>query len=322
MRRRSPPSRSAPPPRPPPSPSTFDASGSSDPDGTIESYSWDFGDGGHASGKTPSHTYSHAGEYTVTLTVTDDEGETGEVAHQVSVADAPPLASFTVGTASPTATQPVSFDASGSSDPDGTITGYSWDFGDGTTGSGAKPSHTYSHAGEYTVTLTVTDDEGETGEVAHQVSVADAPPLASFTVGTASPTATQPVPFDASGSSDPDGTIESYSWDFGDGTTGSGAKPSHTYSHAGEYTVTLTVTDDEGETGEVAHQVSVADAPPLASFTVGTASPTATRRSPSTPPAPATPTARSKATAGTSATADTPAAKRPPIPTATLANTP
>ena len=238
----------------------FDANASTaDPaGGSIAHYSWDFGDGTtDDTGATPmdNHAYANPGQYTVTLKVTDDLNVTSTTATHTVTVDAVPKASFTA--APDRGDLAVAFDAGGSSDSFGTITSYSWDFGDGGHASGKTPSHTYSHAGEYTVTLTVTDDEGETGEVAH-VTVADAPPLASFTVGTASPTATQPVPFDASGSSDPDGTITGYSWDFGDGTTGSGAKPSHTYSHAGEYTVTLTVTDDEGEIGEVSRLVSVA----------------------------------------------------------------
>jgi PKD repeat protein len=256
-------------------PVSFDGSSSSDPGGTITGYSWDFGDGSHGSGATPTHTYAKAGSYTVTLTVTDAEGKSGEVSHLVKVADVPPSASFSVSTPSPTAGQPVSFDGSASSDPDGTISSYSWSFGDGASASGETPSHTYAKAGTYTVGLTVTDNAGLSASVEHEVKVVEAPPLASFSVSTPSPIAGQPVSFDGSTSSNPGGTITGYSWDFGDGSHGSGATPTHTYTKAGAYTVKLTVTDNAGLSASVEHTVTVADAPPGASFTVTTFSPTA-----------------------------------------------
>jgi chitodextrinase len=123
----------------------------------------------------------------------------------------PPMASFSVSPASPMATQPVAFDASASTDPDGSIADYSWNFGDGSHASGTAASHTYAHAGRYTVELTVGGVGGPTDSASEVVQVDDAPPLASFSVNTRSPTTTQPVAFDASASSDPDGSIASYS---------------------------------------------------------------------------------------------------------------
>ena len=76
----------------------------------------------------------------------------------------------------------VTFSGAGSSDPDGTIAGYAWSFGDGTTGTGATPSHTYAADGTFTVTLTVTDDDGATGTTTRSVTVA-APPVEPVAVG-------------------------------------------------------------------------------------------------------------------------------------------
>ncbi len=265
----------------PPSPTTgqavsFNGSASSDSDGTIAAYGWDYGDGATATGATPSHTYATAGTYAVKLTVTDNDGSKSSVTHNVVVADRPPVASFTFTPGSPTTGQAVSFDGGGSSDPDGTVTGYSWDYGDGASGTGATPSHTYATAGTYTVTLTVTDNNGKTGASSQQVIVADRPPVAAFTFGPPNPTTGQGVSFDGSTSSDPDGTVTGYSWDFGDGATGTGATPSpHPYASAGTYTVTLTVTDNNGKTAQTSRSVVVsANAAPSAAFGFKPASPT------------------------------------------------
>ncbi|MEU2350286.1 PKD domain-containing protein [Modestobacter sp. NPDC049651] len=148
----------------------------------------------------------------------------------------------------------VGFDASKSVDLDGTVAGYAWDFGDGTTGTGVAPAHSYREAGTYQVKLTVTDDKGATGTTTVPVTVvANRAPVAVFT-----PTATlRTVAVDASASGDSDGKVASWAWDFGDGTTGTGVTANHTYDEDGTYTVALTVTDDAGATSTVRSDVSV-----------------------------------------------------------------
>jgi PKD repeat protein len=136
----------------------------------------------------------------------------------------------------------ATLDASGSTDPDGTIVATSWTFGDGTTGTGAATTHTYALAGTYVVTATVTDDRGASARSSKSVVIQNAPPNASFV----STVTFLDVAFDASASRDPDGTIVTYSWDFGDGTTGTGVQPRHSYAAPGTYTASLTVTDNEG----------------------------------------------------------------------------
>jgi PKD repeat protein len=140
----------------------FDGTGSTDGDGEIVSYSWTFGDGGTATGPTANHAYAAAGTYTVTLTVVDDRG--GSDDHQIDViVDDPPNIPPTAVLGAECALLTCSFDGSDSDDPDGTIESYAWDFGDGTTGSGATPDHEYAEPGVYHVTLTVTDDDDATG---------------------------------------------------------------------------------------------------------------------------------------------------------------
>ena len=137
-------------------------------------------------------------------------------------ATAPPTASFT---ATPSAGQPplaVAFDASASSDAEGPIASYAWDFGDGTTASGATAEHTYTAAGSFTATLTVTDGAGQTATTTQAIVVSDGPNVPPVAVATATP-AVGPAPLTVSlsgeGSSDADGTITSYVWSFPDGST-------------------------------------------------------------------------------------------------------
>jgi PKD repeat protein len=159
----------------------------------------------------------------------------------------------------------ASFDASRSRDVDGRVVSYAWDFGDGTTGSGAQPSHLYAAGGTYTVTLTVTDDRGATNATSHDITVPNQPPVASFEATVDGRQAS----FDASASDDPDGRVASYRWDFGDESPeGSGVTPTHAYPSDGTYTVTLTVTDDRGATNATSHDVTIRNQPPEASFEV------------------------------------------------------
>jgi|GEM_PF-237165 len=240
-------------------------SGSTDTDGTVASYAWDFGDGATASGSTANHTYAAAGTYTISLTVTDNKGATGTVTHPVSVlaANVPPVAAF----GSTTTNLSAAFDASASTDSDGTIASYAWDFGDSKTGTGVSPTHVYTLPGSYVASLTVTDNRGGTSTVTHSVTVTapNVAPTAAFTS-----TATNlGVATDATSSTDSDGSIVSYAWDFGDSSTASGVTASHTYAAAGTFTISLTVTDNKGATGTVTHPVSVlaANVSPTAAFT-------------------------------------------------------
>jgi PKD repeat protein len=143
--------------------------------------------------------------------------------------------------------QALSFNGSHSTAPSGqSLTSFGWIFGDGGTGTGANVSHTYTVAGNFTATLTVTDSSGTTASSSVAVQIITAPvakPGGPYTgkVGTA-------VSFNGSASTAPPGQLLGFSWSFGDGSTGSGATPPHTYGSACVCTVSLTVTDDTAGT--------------------------------------------------------------------------
>lgn len=235
---------------------SFTSAGTIDPDGTIASYIWDFGDGATATSTSPSHTYAVSDIYTVALTVTDDDGGTATDTLTLEPSRNP-IASFT----DTCTVNSCVLDASASADPDGTIAAYAWVFGDGTTGTGVSPTKVYAGAGPYSVTLTVTDDVGGTGSITRSVDP-NAPPLAVID-STCDATV---CAFDSSGSTDPDSTIVSRAWTFGDGGTSTAVAPSHTYATGGSYTVALTVTDAQGATTTATKVIGIS-ATPIATFT-------------------------------------------------------
>jgi PKD repeat protein len=166
----------------------------------------------------------------------------------------PPTASFTVSCSGLS----CDFDASASTDSDGTIQGYSWDFGDGTifAGDTSTATHTYPAGGTYTVQLEVLDDFGAFDTDTQAVTVVaspNAPPTAGFTVICSGLSCN----FDGAGSTDSDGTITAYAWNFGDGSSGNGVTAPHAYPELGSYTVTLTVTDSAGAAATFARSVSL-----------------------------------------------------------------
>jgi PKD repeat protein len=209
----------------------------------ISQQTWNFGDGTAGSGASVSHAYAATGTYPVTLLVTTTLGQTTSTTKQLVVTP-PPVAAFTASATTVPAGTPVSFDGSGSNEPGGSIAGYSWNFGDGGSATGATTSHTYAHRGIYTVTLAAADPFGNAAQATHQVVVLGTPSALITAPGTA--IAGKPVAFSGTGSTDIGSTLTSYDWKFGDGGVGSGATLNHTYAHPGSYTASLTVTDAGG----------------------------------------------------------------------------
>lgn len=209
--------------------------------GSPVSLSWIFGDGGTSTDTNPSHTYTVAGTYTITLTATNAGGP-NSITKTVTVAAptvAPPVVAFAPSATSGAAPLSVSFTNQSTG-----ATSYSWSFGDGSTSVEGNPSHTFGTPGTYSVILTATNAWGSSSNT-QTVSVTQpalAPPVAAFTPSSTSGTAPLTVSF----TNQSTGSPTSHSWSFGDGATSVEANPSRTYTAAGTYPVTLTATNAGG----------------------------------------------------------------------------
>ena len=226
----------------------LDASGSKDPDGTIVKYVWDFGDGSAPveAGPTTSHAYGVAGDYTVRVVVTDDDGATAEDTTTVRVGNRPPSISLSPYPRAPVGrTRPY---AAYVSTGQGEQTHVEVDFGDGsapaereiTESAQSSFDHAYASAGDYDVTFTVTDGSGETATATQTVRVQDAVADAGADV-----TVDEGETVTLGGDSTAPDTYTTLTWDFGDGSSpGSGTKPEHVFRDDGVYTAKVTVKDD------------------------------------------------------------------------------
>jgi PKD repeat protein len=286
-------------------PVTFDGSVSSDIDGEIVAFAWDFDGDGTTDATEPlvERVFDEPGTFDVSLTVTDDDGNTDTHTRSVSVGGErapsettpegiqtpsetpastvsasvrPPIADFSYAPEAPEVGVPIAFDASLSIDFDGEIAAYGWDFdGDGIDdATGAAALRIYDAAGTYEVTLRVTDDGGNVDVLSRTIEVAAGgepvdvrptlePPTAAFSYIPGEPVAGEPVTFDGSASSDPDGPIAGYAWDFdADGfADATDVLVEYAFPAAGTFTVTLAVTDESGAEDTVSHPITVFAAP-------------------------------------------------------------
>ena len=216
--------------------------------GDINSWSWDFGDGGTSTVQYPSYTYNDPGSYSVTLTVSNDNNSDSETKHNyiiVNLSGTAPVANFTADKTSITEGENVSFTDQSVNVP----TGWSWTFGDGGTSTDPNPSHQYNTQGSYTVKLTVSNSYGSDTETRNNyitVSASGAAPVANFTADKTSITVGETVNFTDQSTNGP----TSWSWIFGDGGTSSSPNPPHQYNTEGTYNVTLTATNSYGSDAE------------------------------------------------------------------------
>ena len=221
---------------------------------TIVSWAWDFGDGNTSTDQNPSHAYADAGTYTVCLTITDNHNCHNTICHSVIVeplenSDCEALFDFNQ------VSNTLTVDFTDLSFSLFNITSWTWNFGDGSTSSQQNPSHTYAHAGNYEVCLTIHDDHGCSTTTCHSVTVQGVQSECHANFDFAQITNTLDVNFTDQSSSP--NTILSWSWTFGDGSTSTVQNPSHTYSQDGNYEVCLTITDDSGCHHTNCHQITV-----------------------------------------------------------------
>ena len=268
---------------------TFDGTASHDTDGTVVSYSWDFGDQTTGTGSIATHSYTYAKTYTVTLTVTDNGGVTGSTTSQVTITDRPPVVSFTPSPTTANTSQTITLTIS-SFDPDGTISTTRVDWGDTITqlysGAITSATHSYSSTGSstskiFTIIVTATDNNASYTSASSQVTINDRVPVPSFNPSSTSLVTGQNVTLTIL-ATDPDGSVTALKVGWGDGNidtlSGTATSDTHSYVSTGAstskiFTITVNATDNSGSTGISSSQVTVSDRPPvIVTFTASPAS--------------------------------------------------
>jgi hypothetical protein len=249
--------------------------------GYIESYFFDYGDGhesGWVSDSSISWTYSSPGEYKARVKVRDDDGIESDWSYPVNITVTSINKPIAILSAYPTTVkedvESVTFDASASYDPDGSIVSYFFSFGDGSESgwiSSSKVSKVYSEPGSYLAKLKVKDNDGLESDWSNTIiitvtSLPPPPPENQKPTArlSAYPTTVeedyQSVTLDASASYDPDGSVVAYLFDYGDGTNSgwtTSSKISKIYNNVGEYFVKVKVRDDKGSESDWSDAIKI-----------------------------------------------------------------
>jgi len=268
--------------------SVQDISGSAN---TITNYQWNFDDGHTSSKQVVYHIFPSAGNYTISVTITDQSGQTDDAAINVAITEptpatpmppisspiisptpaVPPVAAMSANPTHGEANLNVRFTASNTANTQSAITSYIWNFGDGATSRGASVSHTYTSAGTYIANITLTNADGLTSRAIQQIIVNEsAPPIANMSASTTRGEATLRVNFAAEDASSSSSPINRYQWNLGDGSSATGPSVSHSYTRAGTFLVVVTITNENGQSANTSQQITVTEpvvlAPPVASI--------------------------------------------------------
>ena len=251
-------------------PFQIDGSASSDPDGDELEYMWTLSGLGSpidlSTKMSDLVTIDTPGnDLVLTLMVQDPKGLTGQdiVVINVKPGNRAPIAKIITPTNGGAYSEgnEVTFNGIASSDPDNDILSYNWDLGEagGPTYTASKQSKFTLDLGEgdYSVTLTVEDPDGESNSVTHSFSVTNLPPVAIIDADKGSVFTEEAIQFSGEDSYDPEGEALDYLWDFGDNQTSSLKSPQHSWGEAGMYTVTLTVEDGNGQEGKSTKNIEI-----------------------------------------------------------------
>ena len=233
----------------------------------IQMYYYTFGDGrtsGWITNSTVFYNYSNNGIYFVMVKVLDASNNESQwsALTEITINNRAPDPAFTIEPAAGTVKTEFTFNPALSSDLDGNIVRYFWNFSDGISSSQATPKHTFNDDIVYNISLTVWDDDGtKSQELTKQLRIQNLPPEATFSYSPSFPNSTEVITFNSTGTFDPDDELLTldYIWDFGDGSNFvfNDTIVQHNYSKPGTYNVTLWVIDDNGESGKMVLQITI-----------------------------------------------------------------
>jgi len=237
---------------------TFNGLASNDPDNDFLTYTWDLSEAGG-----PSYTASKQskfslelseGQYSISLTVEDPDGESSTATHSFTVTNLPPVSKITSDVNSLFVGEKIQLSGEDSYDPEGGALDFLWNFGDNKTSSLKSPEYSWNSPGTFTVSLTVEDGEGQETTSTTDIEVKSLGPVASFAFSSGEKTRSNDnVTLDGSESSALGAPIKEYKWNFGNGDelTTNESSTEYSWNLGGFYNVTLTVVDEDGETGEI-----------------------------------------------------------------------
>ena len=239
----------------------FYGENSSDEDGNIVNYTWEFGDGEFSYIENPIHIFTVNGSYDVKLTVCDNNDLCDSVILNIFV-NKPPIAVVQISNFTILLGDIILFNASGSYDIDGDIEFYYWNFDDGYTANQVSVEHEYQNSGNYNVSLKLIDDKSDITTIYYNIEVVNRLPIVAFDFNPINGNTLVIFNF-IDHSYDNDGTVEEWLWDFGDGNTSVLQNPSHNFSLPGTYNVNLTVTDDQDGSNYTIITLLVDNTPPI-----------------------------------------------------------
>ena len=228
---------------------------STDIDGQITSWFWEFGDGTNSTDVNPQHEYTSGGEKKVNLTVKDNENEETTISKIITLNGETPIADFIYNPINPSADEVVTFNSTSTAYPDYFIENFTWDFGDESgLAYGDNVTHQYTDNGSYIVNLTVRDNISTSDSIEKIVKVGL---VADFSFSPVSPFVFDMVNFNDLSSISGGSLITNWTWDFGDGNFDDSQNTAHQYMSPGIYMVNLTIKDEHNTTDSILKQIIV-----------------------------------------------------------------